>query len=93
MADRFTVVLGTINGATVAQALRLPSSNQESQEISNVGPATVYLGQTGGVTTATGVPFPPGSELRTFKNGSPIYGIVAAGTSASVQVSPGIAAT
>lgn len=57
-------------------SIRLPASALENQIIRNPGPSTVYLGQSG-VTPATGLPFPPGSQARLYKQGSQIYGCVA----------------
>jgi hypothetical protein len=89
VADKFVVEV--VAGAAVA--LRLPSSTLENQEINNAGPGTMYLGQTSGVTASTGAPFPPGSELKTFKNGAPLYAIAGTGTVATAQISAGVQAT
>ena len=57
-------------------SVRLPVSSLENQVITNPGPSTVYLGQSG-VTPATGLPFPPGSRARLDGNGQQIFGCVA----------------
>lgn len=78
MADQFPVQVGL-----APVAVRLPSGSAENQVITNAGPATVLLeGSPNNVITAAGsgfaavtpgIPFPPGSRLKTFKNSQPIY--------------------
>lgn len=70
MADKIVVQVGLS-----PVAVRIPSGNLENQVINNPGPSTVFLGQAG-VTPATGVPFPPGSELKNYRNGQTIFGCV-----------------
>jgi hypothetical protein len=78
-----------INGiSTVAVALRLPSNPKEDQVIQNVGTVTVFLGQSA-VTTATGIPFPPGSRAYVNNNSTGLYAIAAAGATGSVTVGYG----
>ena len=71
MADQTITLVGLS-----AVSVRAPSGNQENQIISNPGPSTAFLGQPG-VTPATGLPFPPGSEAKLYKQGSPIFACVA----------------
>lgn len=88
MADTLRFVV-----STTSVAIRSPGSTQENQVVSNVGPGTAYLGQATGVTTSTGVPFPPGSELRILKNSLPLWAIAAAGSPANIVVVAGVQAT
>lgn len=79
-----------INGiSTSAVALRLPSTAKENQFIENIGVVTVYLGGAT-VTTATGLPFTPGSRVQVMDNSSAIYAIAAAGATGSVSVGYGL---
>ena len=93
MADKFVVVVPTISGSAVATQVRNPSSTSENQTVVNQGPATCYLGQTNAVTTATGVPFPPGSEMRLVKNGGSVWAITPVGPPANLLVTAGIQQT
>lgn len=70
MADKIVVQVGL-----APVAVRIPSGNLENQVINNPGPSTVYLGQAG-VTPATGMPFPPGSEVKNYRNGQSVFGCV-----------------
>jgi hypothetical protein len=88
MADKFIVLV-----TSAAQvAVRNPSGSAEVQTVENSGPATAFVGQTG-VTTGTGLPFPPGSKMELIKNGTAIFAITAAGPPANLLVSAGIALT
>lgn len=83
-------ILPVVNGIGVAaKQVWLPSSNRENQVIINVGQVTVYLGGST-VTTATGLPFPPGSEATLVRNSGGLFAIAAAGAQGAVSVSAGI---
>lgn len=71
-------------------SVRVPSGSQENQVIVNPGPSTVYLGQSG-ITPATGLPFPAGSEAKLFKQGSTLFACVAG--SVTWSGAPALAAT
>lgn len=78
MADNLNVRVGL-----AATAVRLPSSNQESQVIHNAGPGNAVLFPATlppALAGLFGVPFPAGSELRTFKNGGAIWAAAVPGT-------------
>jgi hypothetical protein len=85
MADQTLVQVGLS-----PVSVRLPAGNLENQVINNPGPSTVYLGQSG-VTPATGLPFPPGSEAKLYKQGSQLFGCVAG--SVTWSGAPALAAT
>lgn len=70
MADKLVVQVGLS-----PVAVRVPSGSLENQVLVNPGPSTVYLGQAG-VTPATGMPFPPGSEAKIIHNGQSVFGCV-----------------
>jgi len=70
MADSRPVQIGL-----APTSVRVPSGNLENQIITNPGPGTVYLGQSG-VTPATGLPFPAGSEAKLYKNAQTLFGCV-----------------
>ena len=75
MADKFVVQVGL-----APTAIRVPSGSLENQTIiSPAGSPTVYLGQAG-VTPATGMPFPAGSEYKALKNAASLFGCVAGST-------------
>lgn len=86
MADTLRFVAGT-----VAVQVRAPSNAQENQIVTNSGPATAFLGQSG-VTAGTGCPFPPGSESKLLKNGAGLFAITAAGV-ANIAVQAGVEIT
>ena len=85
MADQFSVKV-----TPAATLVRNPSNGLENQTVVNVGPSACYTGQTSGVTTSLGTPFPPGSEMKLLKNGLPLYAITAANTVANLQLTAGI---
>jgi len=87
VADTFRYAIGS-----TSQLIRSPGSAKENQIVTNVGPGTAYLGQATGVTTATGVPFPQGSRLEIYNNGTTLYAIAAAGPPANLTVEAGIGA-
>lgn len=83
-------ILPVVNGITnAAKQIWLPGSNRENQVIVNVGQVTVYLGGST-VTTATGMPFTPGSEVTLVRNSGGLFAIAAAGAQGSVSVSVGV---
>jgi hypothetical protein len=83
-------LLPIVNGiGTSAKQVWLPGSNRENQVITNVGQVTVYLGGST-VTTATGLPFPPGSETSLVRNSGGLFAIAAAGPQGSLSVSVGL---
>jgi hypothetical protein len=83
-------ILPVVNGiGASAKQVWLPGSNRENQTLINVGQVTVYLGGST-VTTATGCPFPPGSQVELVRNSGGLYAIAAAGAQGSVSVSVGV---
>jgi hypothetical protein len=99
VADKFVVYVGpTVVAGTptnVSVVVRNPNNTNENQILTNPGPGTAFLGQATGVTAATGLPFPPGSELKLIKNGTPIWAIAASTTAppTSLQLSAGVEPT
>lgn len=102
MSDQFPVQVGL-----APVAVRLPSGSAENQVITNAGPATVLLeGSPNNIISAAGsgfsavtpgIPFPPGSRLRTLKNSQSIYAnttqLGGAVTSPPAVPATGVAAT
>lgn len=78
-----------VTGITnAAKQVWLPSSNRENQVIVNIGQVVVYLGGST-VTTATGLPFPPGSETTLVRNSGGLFAIAAAGAQGALSLSVG----
>lgn len=83
-------ILPVVNGiGTSAKQVWLPGSNRENQVLINVGQVVVYLGGST-VTTATGLPFPPGSEASLVRNTGGLFAVAAAGAQGAVSVSVGV---
>jgi hypothetical protein len=89
VADTFRFV---VPGGGASVNIRNPASAKENQVVTNQGPGTAFLGQATGVTTATGIAFPPGSRLEVFANGTSLWAIAAAGLPANLTVEAGIGA-
>jgi hypothetical protein len=81
LADNVT--FGQVSVGTSAVQLLAANAGRRAALITNTSStATLYVGSTSGVTTATGHPIPP---LQSFKIGftGTIYGIASAGTIAA----------
>jgi hypothetical protein len=67
---------------TAGQLLGTPLTGRLNLIVQNLGSQDVYLGQTNGVTTTTGLKLPKGSSLEmAFGAGAGIYAITASGSS------------
>lgn len=71
----------SVPAGTSATLIRSIGNTAENITIRNLSPiTTVYVGGAS-VTTSTGLPLTPGSEVRLFKVTGAIYGITAGGVS------------
>jgi len=71
-----------VSVSSSAVEVAAPSANNESVVVKNLGPETVYIGNSG-VTTGQGYPLSPGESVdggAVYNEGS-IYAITAGGTS------------
>lgn len=77
------------NITNAAKLIWSPGSSRETQVINNIGNVTVFLGGST-VTTSTGLPFPPDSEVTLVANGGAVYAIAAAGAQGALSLAVGL---
>lgn len=76
-------VMPNVNGiGTTPVLVWSPGSARETQQITNIGQTTLYLGGSG-VDSGNGLPFPPDSTVVLVGNGGQIYAVSAPGAAAA----------